>query len=180
MEPEGLKRQESTIATKFAEVKIEFKPAEQVKQWDSVSILGEFNQWLPEVMQRYNQQQINEDQNLDNMFYYRTRILKGYSYRYHFSVGKKFVVDETKESSQSRFGQMTNWVQAVNNEDEEELLEKKTSYHTGDYQPETEAPVAKRVVSNMSEEFEDYLQRHDEMKFECQELDQLAREARGM
>ena len=61
-------------------------------------------------MQRYKKHQIEENPDLANKFYYRIRILKGFSYRYHFSVGKRFVVDETKESSQSRFGQLTNWV----------------------------------------------------------------------
>ena len=49
-----LERRKSTIATKFAVVKIEFKPTTEIRPNESVSILGEFNNWLPEVMQRYN------------------------------------------------------------------------------------------------------------------------------
>ena len=40
---------------RFGVVKIEFKPEQQLRQNESVSILGEFNQWMPEVMQRYKQ-----------------------------------------------------------------------------------------------------------------------------
>ena len=68
-------------------------------------------------MQRYTKRQIEDDPDLDNKFYYKTRILKGYSYRYHFNVGKRFVVDEEKEASQSRFGQLTNWVQLPSEND---------------------------------------------------------------
>ena len=67
---------------------------------------------MPQVMERYSAEQIEEDPSLTNKFYYKARILKGFSFRYHFNVGKSFVVDETKESSESRFGRLTNWVQA--------------------------------------------------------------------
>ena len=40
---------------RFGVVKIEFKPKQQLRLNESVSILGEFNQWMPEVMQRYKQ-----------------------------------------------------------------------------------------------------------------------------
>ena len=75
------------LDSKFSLVTIAFKPPEEVSMSDSVSILGEFNKWLPELMNRFSTEQICENPSLANKFYYRCQLMKGFKYSYHFSVG---------------------------------------------------------------------------------------------
>jgi len=108
----------SKIKDRFVVIRIEYKPPQEIEQSDSVSILGEFNQWLPEVMSRYTLSQIAINPKLSNTFFYRTRVLKGFGYRYHFSVGEKYQVDTTKESAEGPNGQLTNKILAANEHEE--------------------------------------------------------------
>ena len=75
-----------------------------------MSILGEFTDWMPEIMERYESTQVLLEPELENTFFYKTRLLKGFKYRYHFSVGDQFVVDPTKETSSDRLDKVTNFV----------------------------------------------------------------------
>ena len=74
-------------------VTITFKPDATVAENDTVSIMGEFTNWMPEIMERYDSQRVLLEPNLANTFYYRTRLFVGFKYRYYFSVGDQFVVD---------------------------------------------------------------------------------------
>ena len=49
----GLKRQVS-IDDRFTIVTINFKPEVTIADDDTVSILGEFTNWMPEIMERYD------------------------------------------------------------------------------------------------------------------------------
>ena len=49
----GGPKKTTSISSKFNLITIEFKPVEEIEKGDSVSILGEFNQWQPEIMYRY-------------------------------------------------------------------------------------------------------------------------------
>ena len=73
--------------------------------------MGEFTNWLPEIMERYDSERVLLEPALANMFFYRSKLFVGFKYRYNFSVGDQFVVDSTKEVSEDRFGKMTNFVE---------------------------------------------------------------------
>ena len=96
-------------------VTITFKPEVPVAENDTVSIMGEFTNWMPEIMERYDSQRVLLEPNLANTFFYRTRLFVGFKYRYNFSVGDQFVVDPNKESSEDRFGKITNFVDVAPN-----------------------------------------------------------------
>ena len=172
------------IDQKFGIVKIDFKPKQQLRTNQRVSILGEFNQWMPEVMQRYKQTQIDENPDLENTFYYRVRILKGYSYRYHFCVNDSFVVDETKPSSQARFGQLTNWVQCKTEEDLDEanLIKKPSYYNLDRTEGELEEQQMQRLISKQSDgdDIAQLLNKFDQVQDEVSVMRQLHNEARAI
>ena len=180
-------REKPTIEDKFALVTIEFEPPEKIAMSDSVAILGEFNHWLPEVMHRYTSQEIQSDSSLANRFYYKTHVLKGFGYRYHFSVGDNFLVDSTKESSENAFGHLTNKIYAPVDEEEEIdlpqiMLTKKPTYNAAVMNElipeELRVKQGQRVYSDVDAgDLIDYLVRHDSLQDECTELEQLAQEA---
>ena len=92
MEEPGLEAA-SSHDERFSVVTITFKPDVPVAENDTVSIMGEFTNWMPEIMERYDSQRVLLDPHLANTFFYRTRLFVGFKYRYHFSVGDQFVVD---------------------------------------------------------------------------------------
>ena len=77
----------SSVDERFEKVTITFKPEKRIDDNDTVSILGEFPDWMPEIMERFDTEQVLMDPSLENTFFYKTRLLKGFKYRYHFSVG---------------------------------------------------------------------------------------------
>lgn len=96
---------------RFSVVTIVFKPEVQIAEDDTVSILGEFSNWMPEIMERYDTTRVLMEPELANTFFYKTKLLRQWKYRYQFSVGDTFVIDTTKESSEcERTGRMTNFV----------------------------------------------------------------------
>lgn len=95
---------------RFQIVEITFKPEVKVDENNTVSIMGEFNNWIPEIMERYESERVLLEPELANTFFYRTKLFVGFKYRYHFSVGDEFVVDQTKEFSKDRLGKETNFV----------------------------------------------------------------------
>ena len=82
----------------------------RIAEDDTVAILGEFTNWMPEIMDRYETEQVLLDPELANKFYYKTKLFRGFKYRYYFNVGDQFVVDNGLEVSEDRFGKMTNAV----------------------------------------------------------------------
>ena len=80
-EEEGLRRQVS-IDDRFTVVTIQFKPEVQIKDDDTVSILGEFTNWMPEIMERYDTQRVLMEPELANIFFYKTKLLRKWKYRY--------------------------------------------------------------------------------------------------
>jgi len=51
-----------------------------------VLIQGEFNSWLPEAMEKQSGDEV--------VFFYKTRLLRGFKYRYNFIVNDEICVDE--------------------------------------------------------------------------------------
>ena len=94
------------VDKRLKEVVINFHP---VKFCDRVLIMGQFNSWLPEIMQTYTSDQINLDTSLKGTYYYRVRLLVGYKYRYYFQInGEDFCIDENKDNEMSKFKRRTN------------------------------------------------------------------------
>jgi len=91
-------------------VTVVFKPEVAIAENDTVSIMGEFTNWMPEIMERYDSQRVLLEPQLANTFFYKTKLLRGFKYRYNFSVGDQFVVDSACAVSEDRFGKMTNFV----------------------------------------------------------------------
>ena len=106
-----LKRASTIIDDRFKTVTITFKPEVDIPWNDTVAIMGEFNNWMPENMERYDSQTVLLQPDLANTFFYMSKLLAGFKYRYHFSVGDQFVVDTTKESSEDRFNKVTNFAE---------------------------------------------------------------------
>ena len=91
-------------------------------------------------MQRYTTQEIQNNPRLANKFFYKAYLMKGFGYRYHFSVGDEFVVDTSIEASENSLGQMTNKVYVAAREEDisnytEMTLMAKPSYNTAIYNP---------------------------------------------
>ena len=109
----------SSIDQRFRTVTITFKPEVRVAENDTVAILGEFNSYMPENMERFESEEVLLNPELDNTFFYKTRLLTGFKYRYYFSVGEQFTVDISKPVSEDRLGRGTNFVEVASKEDEE-------------------------------------------------------------
>ena len=110
MEPVELRRKMTSVDERFQVVTITFKPEVTIAPNDTVSILGEFSNWIPQIMERYDHEKVVLEPELANTFFYKTKLFIGFKYRYHFSVGDEFVVDPSKETSEDRFGKVTNFV----------------------------------------------------------------------
>ena len=109
----GLKRQVTSIDDRFKIMTITFKPEITIADNDTVSIMGEFTNWMPEIMDRYDSQKVLLEPELANTFYYKSKLFVGFSYRYNFSVGNEFVIDNTKEVSEDRLGKLTNFIEVT-------------------------------------------------------------------
>jgi len=106
---------------RFQVVTISFKPEVMIAENDTVAIVGEFTNWMPAIMERHERERVLLEPELVNTFFYSTKLFRGFKYRYYFSVGDQFTVDTTKETSQDRFGRMTNSVDVpLKNEKEAE------------------------------------------------------------
>ena len=110
MESIPLQRKVTSVDERFQVVTITFKPEVTIEPNDTVSILGEFCNWIPQIMERYENEKVALEPELANTFFYRTKLFVGFKYRYHFSVGDEFVVDPSKQTSEDRFGKVTNFV----------------------------------------------------------------------
>ena len=109
-----IKRDESVMDDRFKVVSITFKPDVEIPENDTVAIMGEFNNWMPENMERYDSEAVLLEPNLANMFFYKSKLLIDFKYRYYFSVGEQFVIDSSKLTSEDRFGKITNFVDVAN------------------------------------------------------------------
>ena len=74
--------------------------------------MGQFNRWTPELMEPFTAEEISADSSKEGVFFYKARILSGFTFRYYFRVDNEdaYIVDETKPTSKSRFNKMTNTV----------------------------------------------------------------------
>ena len=52
-------------------------------------------------MQRYSDDQVADDPRLKNKFFYKVNLMKNFAYRYYFSVGNQFVVDNSIPSDKN-------------------------------------------------------------------------------
>ena len=119
MDNPSLQRQATSIDDRFKVVTIEFKPEVQIADDDTVAIMGEFSNWMPEIMERYSSEKVLLEPEYANTFFYTTKLYRGFKYRYQFSVGDNFVVDHTKPVSEDRSGKMTNAVDVPTKMDED-------------------------------------------------------------
>ena len=116
--PEELKEEEQPkeiggsgkIDERFCVMTVAYKPEVAIAENDTVSIMGEFTNWMPEIMERYAQEKVLMEPQLANAFFYKTKLLRGYKYRYNFSVGDQFVIDSACAVSEDRYGKMTNFI----------------------------------------------------------------------
>ena len=88
---------------------IKYRAAEE-ENAPKVLIYGQFNSWIPEVMEKHSREEIMKNPALDKEFFYRARLLTGYMYRYYFSVNDQedFSYDKTQPTGKNRFGRMCN------------------------------------------------------------------------
>lgn len=56
--------------------------------------MGEFNNWMPDLMQRLT----------DEAFRYEVKVEAGYKYRYQFIVKGEITIDSNQEYSESKIG----------------------------------------------------------------------------
>ena len=87
LEPIALRRAVTSMDDRFSIVSIDFKPEISIAENDTVSIMGEFTNWLPEIMERYDAERCLMEPELANVFFYKTKLFVGFKYRYNFSVG---------------------------------------------------------------------------------------------
>lgn len=87
--PEGLKMPEESVESveskadeRFKVVTISYKPEVTIAENDTVAIMGEFTNWMPEIMERYEMEKVLLDPQFANTFYYRTKLFRGFKYRY--------------------------------------------------------------------------------------------------
>ena len=68
-------------------------------------------------------------------------------------MNKQFIVDESKPSSQARFGQLTNWIQCQTDEgvEEPDLIKKPSYYNLDHTTEELQEQKMGRVISSTSE-----------------------------
>ena len=50
---------------------------------------------MPEIMERYSSEKVLEEPTLANTFFYKTKLLTGFKYRFNFSVKGENFVDST-------------------------------------------------------------------------------------
>jgi len=105
-------------------------------------IMGQFNSWLPEIMETYSAEECQVDPTLEKTYFYKTKVLVGYKYRYYFQVNNDddFSVDEAKESEISKkFKKRTNVIEVPRDEFEEDSDD--------DWNMESPDVALKRVIS---------------------------------
>jgi hypothetical protein len=64
-------------------------------------VVGNFNGWLPEVMEKYTEEEVQK-QGLDHaqvdhflkQYFIRLKVLKGFKYRFFFNVRDSMTVDK--------------------------------------------------------------------------------------
>lgn len=89
-------------AKKMREITIKFKPPSQLRNAE-VMIMGNFNGYMPSLMERYTDEEVkaqgleDDPAELLDTYFFKTQVLKGFSYRYYFSVigHDEFIIDET-------------------------------------------------------------------------------------
>jgi hypothetical protein len=62
-------------------------------------ICGTFNNWLPEMMEKYSVEEVEKDSSKEEGFVYRRKLLAGFKYRFNFILdnSEEAVIDETQE-----------------------------------------------------------------------------------
>ena len=107
---------------RLREVVINFKPDHPVV--NKVMVMGQFNSWLPEIMETYSEEECQVDPTLSKTYFYKTKVLVGYKYRYYFQVNNDddFAVDETKENEISKkFKKRTNVIEVPKDDELDEI-----------------------------------------------------------
>lgn len=100
--------------SKFREITIRFKPAQPLSDDADVMIMGNFNGYIPSLMERYTEQEALHDKldpkEVSDSYFFRTQVLKGFTYRFYFSVSgsDNFILDESQPKSVNHFGRQTN------------------------------------------------------------------------
>lgn len=74
-----------------------------VAENEDVLVMGEFNNWFPEVMSKQFSKQ----------FEFRVRVPSGYKYRYQFIVNGEITIDSKQDNSESKLGRLTNYQYAL-------------------------------------------------------------------
>ena len=77
MEPVELRRKMTSVDERFQVVTITFKPEVTIAPNDTVSILGEFSNWIPQIMERYDHEKVVLEPELANTFFYKTKLFIG-------------------------------------------------------------------------------------------------------
>eukprot|EP00347_Sterkiella_histriomuscorum_P004825 403358945 len=85
------------------EMTIEYKADNSVKPEEEILIMGEFNNWMPDLMQRVQGQ----------YFEYKVKVTPGFKYRYQFIVNGEICIDPTQDNSESKLGRLTNYKYAL-------------------------------------------------------------------
>ncbi|CDW89374.1 UNKNOWN [Stylonychia lemnae] len=80
-----------------------------------VYIMGEFNKWEPAMMERV----------ADQIFYYETKVLSGYKYRFNFNVGGSIATDSYQDREQDQNDQYVNFKYIVKSAESDEVNETK-------------------------------------------------------
>ena len=97
------------ITENLVEKKIEFKPD---KQYGSMYILGDFNGWNPELMQK------NEKE-----FYFKVVLIKGFKFYYSFLSSEQTVLDYNSPYEENpNNSQLQNYIELFQNEGEKTTI----------------------------------------------------------
>ena len=81
------------------ELEIEYRAARN----GDILIMGDFNQWSPEQMERKD----------DCLYSYKATVTVGYKYRYQFIVDGNIEIDQQADFNESKLGTLTNYKLAV-------------------------------------------------------------------
>ncbi|CDW79446.1 UNKNOWN [Stylonychia lemnae] len=78
---------------------------QKVRSEEPVYIMGEFNQWQPELMERVT----------DNIFAFETKVLPGYKYRFNFRIGENLRHDLIQDKEKDENEQDVNFKYILEN-----------------------------------------------------------------
>ncbi|CDW89559.1 UNKNOWN [Stylonychia lemnae] len=104
-ESEGLFGDIPEMQKQMIELTLSYQSNSDIHEDEDILIMGEFNNWLPDIMQRLTNQ----------IFLYKVDVLAGYRYRYQFIVNGDITIDTNQEFSESKLGRQTNFKYAIKN-----------------------------------------------------------------